>query len=195
MFSKAFFEFPTLETGRLILREIKVEDIEQVYEIFKSEEVAEFSSHYPVKSKGHILKAINRWRFEYADKIQVRWGIARKEDNLIIGTCCLGDFDEESKRCEIGYHLSHHQWNKGYMTEALKEIVRFGFEDNDVNRIEAFVTPQNQSSVTVLKKIGFVEEGLLRERDFFKGQFQDGIVLGMLKKDYILLLNEMHKQS
>lgn len=184
MFSKAFSQFPTIETHRLVLREIQESDIEQVYEIFNNPLVAEFSSHYPVESKERILKGIRRWKDEYSDKSQVRWGIARKEDDIIIGTCCLGDFDEESKRCEIGYHLAHQQWNKGYMTEALKAMVCFGFEDNDLNRIEAFVTPGNEGSTAVLKKIGFIEEGLLRERDYFKGKFQDGIALGMLRSDY-----------
>lgn len=185
MFEKSFDEFPVLYTDRLTLREIEEADIEEIYEIFSCAQVAQFSSHYPVESKDKVLIGIQRWKDEYNNKEQIRWGIALKDSNKIIGTCCIGDFDEVSKRCEIGYHLSSSYWNRGYMTEALRAMVRFGFERGNTNRIEAFVTPGNYGSVTVLKKLGFIEEGLLRERDFFKGKFQDGIVLGMLRSDYI----------
>jgi len=192
MFSEAFSVFPILKTDRLILREIIDKDVDQVYEIFNSVEVAEFSSHYPVESKETVLKAIHRWQREYEEKSQIRWGIALKEDNIIIGTCCLGDYNDESKRCEIGYHLAHNQWNKGYMTEAIKAITCFGFKDNNLNRIEAFVTPGNEGSTAVLKKTGFVEEGLLRQRDYFKENFQDGIVFSMLRSDYISYTKVIH---
>ncbi len=185
MFNSAFMEFPVLVTDRLVLREINRSDVDEVYEIFSSIEVAEFSSHYPVKSKEQVLRGIDRWKAEYVNKEQIRWGIALKDSDILIGTCCLGDFDEDARRCEIGYHLSYNYWSKGYMTEALKAMVTYGFEKGDINRVEAFVTPGNFASVLVLKKLGFVEEGLLRQRDFFKGQFQDGIVLGMLKSDYM----------
>lgn len=184
MFTKAFSNFPVLTTERLVLREIQETDLDQTYEIFSSIEVAQFSSHSPVESKDTIANGIKRWKQEYNDKTQVRWGIARRDDNVIIGTCCLGDFDEDAKRCEIGYHLAYKEWNKGFMTEALKAMICYAFEESDTHRIEAFVTPGNDASKTVLKKLGFVEEGLLRERDFFKGQYQDGIVFGMLRRDF-----------
>lgn len=184
MFNKAFSRFPILKTERLTLREIEEKDLEQVYGIFSSAEVAEFSSHYPTESKEQVFKAIHRWKSEYTEKYQLRWGIARREDDILIGTCCLGDFDENAKRSEIGYHLAFDQWNKGYMTEALKAMISFGFEDSEINRIEAFVTPGNEASTKVLEKLGFIREGLLRERDYFKEKYQDGIVFGMLRKDY-----------
>lgn len=73
---------------------------------------------------------------------------------------------------------------QGYGTEILKALVKFGFEDMNLNRIEAFVTPGNDASIILLKKVGFLQEGIVRERDLIKGKLEDGVIMAMLKSDY-----------
>jgi len=84
----------------------------------------------------------------------------------------------------IGYVLMRSEWNKGYATEVVKALVTFGFEMMNLNRIEAFVTPGNDASIRVLKKSGFLEEGIVRERDLIKGKLEDGVILAILRRDY-----------
>lgn len=111
-------------------------------------------------------------------------GIFLKDNDVLIGTCCLGDFNEGAMRSEIGYSILRSEWGKGYATEAVNEIVRFGFEVMGLNRIEATITPGNDASVRVLEKLNFTKEGLVRERDLIKGKLEDGIIMAILKKDY-----------
>lgn len=180
-----FFKiFPRLETERLYLREITEDDVEPLFDIFSDPKVAEYDNHYPIESKIMITNIIKRWRQGYLVQEQIRWGIICKKSNSLIGTCFLGEFRFPSKGCEIGYQLVQREWNKGYITEALQRVISFGFEKLKLNRIEAVITPGNDASIQVLKRIGFTEEGLLRERNFFKGKFQDGIMMAMLKRDY-----------
>lgn len=77
------------------------------------------------------------------------------------------------------------EWNKGYATEAIKAIVDFAFNTMDLNRIEAFITPGNDSSINVLRKLNFKQEGILRERDLIKGKLEAGIIMAILKREHL----------
>jgi len=129
---------------------------------------------------------MNCYKEEFKNKEEITWGVARKNDNKIIGYCNVGNFDDDSIRSEIGYGFNREEWNKGYATEAIKVLVKFGFEVMNFNRIEATVTLGNDASIKALKKANFVQEGILRERTVMKGKFEDDVILAILKKDYRL---------
>lgn len=184
--NKSCFEaFPVIETERLFLREINPSDVKNISEIFSDAEVAKYDWFYPIKSQDDAMKFISRYSDEFQQQEEITWGIALKENNKLIGICCLGDFVEEARRCEIGYDIMRSQWNKGYASEAIKAIVDFAFKIMDLNRIEAFITPGNDASVRVLRKNNFTQEGIVRERDLIKGKLEDGIIMAILKKDYM----------
>lgn len=184
MINKCFNPFPILETERLLLREIKVEDVKDLYEILSDVEVAKYDYFYPLKSDSEVIKFIKRYKKELEENEEITWGIILKTTNKLIGTCCLGDFDEGAKRAEIGYSIAKLEWGKGYATEAVKVVIDFGLNVMELNRIEANITPGNDASVRVLKKVNFVHEGIVRERDLIKGKLEDGIIMAILKKDY-----------
>lgn len=184
MINKSFSPFPALETERLILRQVINEDAEQLYEMLSDEEVAKFDYFYPIKSRAEAIKFIKRFKEELDDNEEITWGIILKRTNKLIGTCCLGDFEEAARRAEIGYDIIRTEWGNGYATEALKAVVDFGFTVMNLNRIEGTITPGNNASVKVLKKLNFIQEGIVRERDFIKGKLEDGIIMSILKRDY-----------
>ena len=112
----------------------------------------------------------------------------------MIGTCCLGDFHEGARRAEIGYDIAQVEWGKGYATEALGGVIDFGFNVMNLNRIEATITPGNNASVRVLTKLNFIQEGIVRERDLIKGKLEDGIIMSILKRDYIERIKKDEKR-
>lgn len=179
------FHFPKSETERLILRQVEDKDVEQLYEMLSDAEVAKFDYFYPVTSKLEVMKFIERYKKELEGNEEITWGITLKETNKLIGTCCLGDFDEGARRAEIGYDITRTEWGKGYATEALEAVIDFGFNVMNLNRIEATITPGNDASVKVLSKLNFIQEGIVRERDLIKGKLEDGIIMSILKRDYI----------
>ena len=97
----------------------------------------------------------------------------------------MGEFNQGARRAEIGYDLTQKQWGKGYATEAVKAVIDFGFNRMNLNRIEATITPGNDASVQVLKKLNFTREGIVRERDLIKGQLEDGIIMSLLRREYL----------
>ncbi|MEG1257208.1 GNAT family protein [Clostridium sp.] len=183
--NKSCFDiFPELESERLIYREVNAEDVEDIFKIYSDPQVAKYDWYRPISTKNDALSIINRYGEEFQDKEEITWGVARKSDNKIIGYCCLGDFDDDSIRSEIGYGFNRDEWNKGYATETIKVLVKFGFEIMELNRIEAQVTLGNDASVKALKKANFLQEGIVRERTIMKGEFVDDVILAIIKKDY-----------
>ncbi|MDD4439232.1 MAG: GNAT family protein [Tissierellia bacterium] len=90
----------------------------------------------------------------------IRFAITEKTTNRIIGTIFLNNF--EGRRAEIGYELSEDHWQKGIMSEAMKEVLKLGFKQLKLTRIQAFVHEENIASKHLLKKFNFQEEGYLR---------------------------------
>lgn len=183
--NKKFFPFPALETQRLVLRQIEEEHANALYEILSDEEVAKFEYFYAIQSVEKAIEFIRRYKSELEEGEEVTWGIFLKENNALIGTCCLGNFSESALRAEIGYTLLRSEWGKGYATEAAGEVIKFGFEVMGLNRIEATITPGNDASVQVLKKLNFMQEGVVRERDLIKGKLEDGIIMAILSREFM----------
>lgn len=183
--NSSFDSFPELRSKRLVFRKIDLEDVEEIFKIYSDPEVAKYDWYNPIENIEDAISIINGYQKDFQDREEITWGIARKSDNKIIGYCCLGDFNNNSRRSEIGYGIMGDQWNKGYGTEAVKTIVKFGFEIMNLNRIEATVTLGNHGSIKVLKKSKFTSEGIFRQRTFMKGEFVDDVILAILKKDYI----------
>ncbi len=86
-----------------------------------------------------------------------------------------------SCKAELGYVISRKYWNNGFATKAINLAIQKGFEDLDIQRIEAFVDPANIASQRVLEKTGFVKEGLLKNYIMQKGILKDRIVYAIFK--------------
>ncbi|MBE9179408.1 GNAT family N-acetyltransferase [Oculatella sp. LEGE 06141] len=176
-------EFPLLETEHLILREVNVSDAKAVFQVFSDREVTQYHDLEPPTQVEQVKGLINRWSIRFNSKQGIRWGIAQKTNNVIIGSCGLtykGSF-----LAEVGYELAKPYWRQGIMTEALSAVLEFGFQTDDLNRIQAMVMLNNMASVSLLKKLGFLEEGILREYGYWKGTSHDLRILSLLKRDYL----------
>jgi ribosomal-protein-alanine N-acetyltransferase len=184
-----FSAFPTLETPRLRLRAFRAEDAQAILHLFGDEAVTRYYDLETMTSLEQAETLLGRMmqRFERAEAL--RWGIALKETDALIGT---GGYNSlAGTRAQIGYDLASAWWGRGLMTEALAAILRFGFEQMELNRIEAGVMPGNEASVRVLRKLGFQEEGTLREYGFWKGAFHDLRWFALLKREYVALAGPM----
>jgi [ribosomal protein S5]-alanine N-acetyltransferase len=182
----AFQTFPQLITENLILRETTLNDAPAIFQIFADDAVTKYHDLETATNIEQAKFLIQRRRERFQKQEAIRWGIATKEDNVIVGSCGYGI--KNRFQAEIGYELAREYWRKGFMTEALSAIIQWGFEQLDLNRIEAFVMLENTASIQLLKKLHFVEEGVLREYGFWKGEFHDLKIFSLLKKEYIHLI-------
>lgn len=183
MDDKVFKEFPTIETERLVLRKLSQLDSKDIFDIFSSETIMKFYGMYPIKEVKEAENLISSLNKAYEEKKSIRWGIILKEEDKLIGTCGYHNWNKSYFRAEMGYELSSDYWRKGYITEAIKGIIPFGFNEMNLNRIEAQVYPENKASNKCLQKLGFVKEGVIREYAFFRDKFEDLVMYSLLKND------------
>jgi ribosomal-protein-alanine N-acetyltransferase len=182
-FKDAFITFPKLETERFILRELRSDDAKEYYSYFSDHEVTKYWGYKGPKNIETASKTFTRFQNAFTRKEMITWGIATKDDDKIIGTCILNDFIRASM-VNLSYNLSRDYWRKGIMTEVLKTIIPYAFNVLEMNRIQAKVMPENNLSVKLLSKVGFVQEGVLR--DFIFGEIiTDTLIFSILKQDFI----------
>ena len=177
-----FVQFPEYETERLILRQIVSDDAPSIMAIFEDEAVTQYYDLYTFTRITESVELIEYFSESYRSERQIRWGIVRKEDDRLIGTC--GFVALHNHRGEIGYDLAGAYWRQGYMTEALEALLEIGFDDMQFHRIEALVMVDNVASAGLLRKLGFTEEGILRDYDFFKDAFQSLRSFSLLEDEY-----------
>lgn len=182
-FNKAFAEFPSLETRRVILRKLQLSDASNMFDIFSKDEVTKYYDLDTFTSIKQAEELIERLLYRYENRKQIRWAIVLKETEQFIGTCGFHAIEEEHWKAEIGYELHPDSWGQGIMTEVIKAVIQYGFKEIGLNRIEAFYDPENISSARVLEKNGFEYEGLLKKRFFEKGKFVDGAIAAIIKED------------
>lgn len=168
-----FLGNPLLATNRLILRKFTVEDAMDVFEYAREPEVARYVTWDAHKSIGDSINFIN-WTLDRYDSDEAgEWAIEYRETGRIIGGMGFVQIDTVNSCGAIGYVLSKEYWGKGLMTEAVKRLIRFGFEEMGLNRIEAVHIPENVASGKVMQKAGMFYEGLLKQKMYAKGRYWD----------------------
>ena len=184
MNEQIFQSFPELNTQRLLFRQITQEDDKSLFEVLSDEDTCKYLTHNAVNDMENIKRMIAGMQRFFDEKQRIRWGIAQKKDNTLIGHCGFFDIDRFNCCAEISYCIKRELWGQGIMTEALDAMLSFGFEDYGLNRITANVIKDNAASIKVLQKLGFVQEGILRESLYKNGQYHDLICFSILKSEY-----------
>lgn len=176
--------FPELQTEYLVLREIQSEDREALFAIFSSPQVIRYYGQEKLENleQADDMKVTFEKMFE--EKRGVRWGIERKETSGLIGTIGFHLWNAKHKRAEIGYELLPDFWGKGYASEVVAEIVKFGFQTMNLTRVGAVVFTENTASAKVLTKNKFKVEGVLRDYMYQSGRAHDATVFSVLKSEF-----------
>nr|WP_026681587.1 GNAT family protein [Priestia megaterium] len=174
--------FPTLETDRLVLRELTNEDAEGIFACFSNDDLTRFYGQETLKSIEEAEKFVDFFSKNYSEKRGIRWGIERKGTNGIIGTIGFNAWSPKHKRAEIGYEIHPEQWTEGYISEAVSKVLSYGFDLMGLNRIGAVVFIENDASNKLLEKVGFQKEGVLRDYMYQGGKAYDTYVYSLLRK-------------
>ena len=173
-----------LRTPRLTLRQLTEADGEGCFAIFSSPEVAEYYVWEPFTdvAQGHDLAARAAAMFQRREAI--RWGLVLPGVPHIIGSCGYGRWNEENQYGVLGYELARPYWGQGLMSEAVAAVLRVGFGQMNLHRIEATVMTGNTASEKVLTRAGFLHEGVLRDRVRKAGQFRTVSMFGLTRPDW-----------
>lgn len=175
---------PTLNANRVSLRWISEKDVDALYRIFSNTEVMRYWSTPPLPDRNAAVKLLHEIHDDFQSQTFLKWGIARRTDDALIGTTTLFNLDLKSHRAEIGYCLDRDEWGKGYMNEALQAVLAYAFLELAMHRIEADVDPRNSASIRTIERLGFQREGYLRERWQVNGEIQDTVFYGLLRPEW-----------
>jgi ribosomal-protein-alanine N-acetyltransferase len=175
---------PTLVTERLALRWLTPADVPALYEIFSEPEVTRYWSSPPLPDLAAAEALLAEIREAFARRTLFQWGVARRSDDLVVGTCTLAALTAAHRRAELGFALGRVHWGRGYIAEALPVVVGFAFDQLGLHRLEADVDPRNRASIRALERLGFRREGYLRERYHLHGEIQDALLYGLLRPEW-----------
>lgn len=178
------FDQLTLTTPRLLLRPLTAADAQALFATFADPETARYWSTPPWTSIEEARKLIDMDMHALPAGEYLRLGLERRDSGDLIGMCSLFQWVRQCRRAELGYGMHRAHWGNGLMHEALSALLRHGFEQLDLNRVEADVDPRNAGSVRSLERLGFVKEGLLRERWIVEGEVSDTGFYGLLRSDW-----------
>lgn len=175
--------WPRLTTDRLVLRPFSLEDAKDVQRLADDRDVAATVTNLPHPYEdGMAEEWIAGHESAFQGGSEVILAIVLKPDALV-GAIGL-HINEKHRRGELGYWIGKAFWNKGYCTEAVPAVVRYGFEERRLNRIEARHMTKNPASGRVMEKAGMRFEGILREQLLRWDSFEDAAIYGILAADF-----------
>ncbi len=179
-----FTIFPVLVTKRLILRDLRRSDAVDVL-VFRGDPIVQKYDDPIIHSEVEAQEFINELHSEYNNQEGISWAVTLKKQDVVIGTFGLHHWDQYHRRAEAGYGLARAYWGQGIGSEALRAIVRFGFDQMNLNRIYARTIADNHESVRLLERIGFQLEGTQREHSCEDdGTFHDSAIYGLLAREF-----------
>ena len=177
-------KFEEILTDRLILRKFTQEIFDSIYADLSQDEQLDIlglnSIEKLLEEKEKYKKGLSTHnkKFLYHQLID-------KKTSAIIGWCGFHTWYIDHNRAEIGYGLFDDNYkSNGIMSEAIVSIVNYGFSNMNLERIEAFVSPNNSHSIKLLKRMNFMKEGFLKHHYFHNGKMEDSIVFALLKSEY-----------
>ncbi|MCC8361110.1 GNAT family N-acetyltransferase [Salinimicrobium sediminilitoris] len=180
-----FQEFPQLKTQRLFLRKQELKDAASLQQLRSNDAVMKFmdsDKHLDTKTSEAF---IGRNLETYEKKSGFFWVITERESGNFMGDIILHKIDRTNARAEIGYTLHPDYWGHGYMKEAMRAVISFGFNDLALHSIEANINPANDTSRALLLKMGFIKEAYFRENYYYNGKFLDSEIYSLLEKDFL----------
>jgi RimJ/RimL family protein N-acetyltransferase len=173
-----------LHTPRLLLRPLAEADVPALHAIHADAEAMRYwdGTVWTSDARGRAMVARDA---AATGREYLRLGIVPQPGNgPLIGTCALWRIDAQSRRAEIGYILAREQWGRGLAHEALSALIDHAFTVLDLNRLEADTDPRNVRSTALLQHLGFVQEGLFRERCIVDGEVSDSAMFGLLRREW-----------
>lgn len=180
-----FNAFPNLESKRFILREVKEKDYLAIYEIYSDDDTVKYQQMGTMQTMEQAQKSVQAFLRGFENKKFIRWCIATREQDNVVGLITLHSFNEWNSQGEIGFMLNKAYWRQNIMGEVGEEVLKFAFQVMDLNRIEASVHPENIASIKLCEKLELKKEGVKKEAAYNKrtSEYEDRVMLGITKNN------------
>ena len=177
-------EQPTIETARLRLRPLEIRDAPLIHAAASAREISDTMISIPHPyPQGEADRYVNHQMSERNTGRSAAFVIEDKAQASFYGLVEVRNIDQEHSLAELSFWLTSNVWGRGYMSEVVRAIVQYTFDKLQVNRLYAYHMVRNPASGRVLKKNGFKQEGVLRQRVRKWGQFEDVLLWAVLRQD------------
>jgi ribosomal-protein-alanine N-acetyltransferase len=174
-----------IETKRLILRKFKIDDAEDMFRNWASDDEVTKYLTWPTHSSVEVSKrVVAMWEKENNSPNNYQWCIELKETGEAIGSIGVVNLKEDIDAVEVGYCIGRKFWGQGITSEALEALIHFFFKEMKVNRVEARHDLNNPSSGKVMQKCGLIKEGVKRQGDRNNTGICDVVLYGLVREDY-----------
>jgi len=180
---RVFSHLPQLQTERLLLRRMLVSDADDMYAYAKRTDVTKYLTWNPHPDRDYTVEYLQYLATRYRVGDFYDWGVTLRDSGRLVGTCGFTSFDFPHNSAQVGYVLNPEYWGQGIIAEALQAVIRFGFHELELHRIEAFYMDGNARSRRVMEKVGMTYEGTRRGAMYIKGKYRDIGVYAVLRDD------------
>lgn len=177
--------FPVIDLGDYILREKRDSDVENFFRYYTDPEVNKFIMCEMPRDLEDARRELNYWRNVFYQNDGIYFAIARKDNDQLIGSIGLTTYNSYHNRIELSYDLAKEYWRMGICNAAIRAVIKYGFEQLRINRIEAFTSTENIPSKNLLLKCGFALEGILRQHRYHRGNYVDAYSFSLLRQDFL----------
>lgn len=175
---------PRIRGMRVDLRPLGPADVDSLFEIFGDPQVTRYWSTPALPDRAAAVALLDTIDDGFETRTLLQWGIARRDDDAVVGTVTLAGVDPSNRRAEIGFALGRDHWGRGLAAEGVGLVLGFAFATLGLNRIEAEVDPGNEASLRLVEAAGFQREGLLRERCIVGGRVDDAYLYALLAREW-----------
>src|SRR5215510_4538921 len=174
---------PVFETSRLTLRSITANDAEGLHEAYGD---ADAMRHWDLPPSRNVSETAERIRMSAdADpRWHGMWAI-QTHAGRFVGAINYHAHNDQQRRLALGWIVVPSCWRQGLMTEAAPPVISHCFTDLNVHRIEARIEPENLSSRRLATKLGFIEEGTLRNSPATQSQSRSVVMYSLLRTEWI----------
>ena len=166
-----FAAYPHIQSNGLLLRKIEPGDLDALAEILMNERLFRFTPGNPRKTKAAVQNMIGHFERDFQKRKTIFLGICLADaPGRVVGIAEVFDYDKAVHRVTIGYRLNEACWSRGIATRAVTLLTDYLFTTVGLNRVQAFVMPENEKSHAVLLRCGFQKEGTLRQNAVWSGK-------------------------
>lgn len=176
--------FPTLATARLRLTAMTPGDARDLFGLLSDPDVTRYMGMTPLEELGEAANLLRVFGERAATGAELRWAIRYPGEERLIGVCTLDEPYSARRRAELGYAVARSHWRQGIAAEAVRAVLAYAFGPLGLNRVEALVYAEHSASRALLAKLGFAQEGVLRQHAWENGRYWDDVVYALLAHEY-----------
>ncbi|MEO8763330.1 MAG: GNAT family N-acetyltransferase [Ginsengibacter sp.] len=158
MLSLNFLPFPILKTDRLILRQLNIDDVNEIFFLRSDESVNKYVDRPKPRILDDARKHIDTVNTSISNNNSIFWGITLIDNPHLIGTICLWNISKENDTAEVGFDLMPAFQKKGFMKEAFLTVARYGFDILKFSKLVGWVYHENSNSIALLRKLNFLRD-------------------------------------